>query len=135
MSILQVCKTTVLRRYNDFLAFQEMLMTRFPYRLIPRLPPKKMMGGNYSYTLSVKSRIFIGQIFCRFCGMKVMKCECKRYRRETQYFTSSREVSTSLSSIPDKTFLQSIRIGDIEIMGFWGISSNVCVSVNRNFKI
>lgn len=45
--LLQVCKTTVLRRYNDFLAFQEMLMMRFPYRLIPRLPPKKMMGGNF----------------------------------------------------------------------------------------
>lgn len=45
----QVCKTTVLRRYNDFLAFQEMLMMRFPYRLIPRLPPKKMMGGNREF--------------------------------------------------------------------------------------
>lgn len=42
-------KTTVLRRYNDFFAFQEMLMLRFPYRLVPRLPPKKMMGANREF--------------------------------------------------------------------------------------
>ncbi|KAK3580705.1 hypothetical protein CHS0354_005709 [Potamilus streckersoni] len=40
----QAKKSTVLRRYNDFLAFHELLMLRFPYRLISRLPPKKMMG-------------------------------------------------------------------------------------------
>ena len=38
-------KTTVLRRYNDFLALHEMIMMRFPYRILPRLPPKKMLGG------------------------------------------------------------------------------------------
>ena len=38
-------KSTVLRRYNDFVAFQEIMLLRFPYRMIPRLPPKKMMGG------------------------------------------------------------------------------------------
>ncbi|KAH9491365.1 sorting nexin [Bulinus truncatus] len=35
-------KTTVLRRYNDFVALNELLTTRFPYRIIPRLPPKKV---------------------------------------------------------------------------------------------
>ena len=42
-------KASVLRRYNDFVAFQEMIMTRFPYRLVPRLPPKKMMGANREF--------------------------------------------------------------------------------------
>ncbi|XP_067671895.1 sorting nexin-8-like [Haliotis asinina] len=42
-------KTTVLRRYNDFLAYHELLMLRFPYRLVPRLPPKKMMGANREF--------------------------------------------------------------------------------------
>ncbi|XP_064631538.1 sorting nexin-8-like isoform X2 [Lineus longissimus] len=37
-------KVTVLRRYNDFLALHELLLQRFPYRMVPRLPPKKMMG-------------------------------------------------------------------------------------------
>jgi len=40
-------KVTVQRRYNDFAAFHELLVGRFPYRLVPRLPPKKM-GGMHS---------------------------------------------------------------------------------------
>lgn len=32
------------RRYNDFVAFYELLLCRFPYRIIPKLPPKKMVG-------------------------------------------------------------------------------------------
>ncbi|XP_060594865.1 sorting nexin-8-like [Ruditapes philippinarum] len=42
-------KATTLRRYNDFLAFHELLLMRFPYRSIPRLPPKKMMGANREF--------------------------------------------------------------------------------------
>ncbi|CAH1395473.1 unnamed protein product [Nezara viridula] len=34
----------VFRRYNDFVAFYELLLGRFPYRLIPKLPPKKVVG-------------------------------------------------------------------------------------------
>ncbi|XP_077979974.1 sorting nexin-8-like [Glandiceps talaboti] len=37
-------KSTVMRRYNDFVALQEIMLQRYPYRLIPRLPPKKMLG-------------------------------------------------------------------------------------------
>ncbi|XP_033106676.1 sorting nexin-8-like [Anneissia japonica] len=36
-------KTTVMRRYNDFIALHEVLLQRFPYRLVPTPPPKKMM--------------------------------------------------------------------------------------------
>uniref|UniRef100_H2ZQ76 PX domain-containing protein n=1 Tax=Ciona savignyi TaxID=51511 RepID=H2ZQ76_CIOSA len=35
--------STVKRRYNDFVAFHELLQQFFPYRMIPRLPPKKVM--------------------------------------------------------------------------------------------
>ncbi|KAK7112126.1 sorting nexin-8-like isoform X2 [Littorina saxatilis] len=42
-------KSTVLRRYNDFAALQEMVMMRFPYRILPRLPPKKMLGANREF--------------------------------------------------------------------------------------
>ncbi|KAI8725853.1 sorting nexin-8, partial [Biomphalaria glabrata] len=35
-------KATVLRRYNDFVALHELLTARFAYRIIPRLPPKKL---------------------------------------------------------------------------------------------
>ena len=40
-------KSTVLRRYNDFVALHEMVVMRFPYRLVPRLPPKKI-GGEFN---------------------------------------------------------------------------------------
>ncbi|XP_074647619.1 sorting nexin-8-like [Tubulanus polymorphus] len=42
----QKCRATVLRRYNDFVSLHEMLLLRYPYRMIPRLPPKKMMGAD-----------------------------------------------------------------------------------------
>nr|CAD7445412.1 unnamed protein product [Timema bartmani] len=35
----------VRRRYNDFVALHELLLGRFPYRLIPKLPPKRVVGG------------------------------------------------------------------------------------------
>ncbi|CAH0563473.1 unnamed protein product [Brassicogethes aeneus] len=34
----------VTRRYNDFVALHELLLNRFPYRLIPILPPKKIVS-------------------------------------------------------------------------------------------
>ncbi|XP_073974358.1 sorting nexin-8-like isoform X1 [Rhodnius prolixus] len=37
-------RSEVIRRYNDFLAFHELLLNRFPYRIIPKLPPKKIVG-------------------------------------------------------------------------------------------
>ncbi|CAH1277511.1 sorting nexin-8-like [Branchiostoma lanceolatum] len=42
-------KSKVLRRYNDFVAFQELLLIRFPYRMVPRLPPKKMIGADREF--------------------------------------------------------------------------------------
>ncbi|KAF5285783.1 hypothetical protein FQA39_LY04244 [Lamprigera yunnana] len=33
----------VTRRYNDFFALYELLLNRFPYRMVPRLPPKKLL--------------------------------------------------------------------------------------------
>ena len=32
------------RRYSDFVALQDILLLRYPYRAIPRLPPKKVIG-------------------------------------------------------------------------------------------
>ena len=34
-------KSSVRRRYKDFEAFSEALVSKYPYRLIPRMPPKK----------------------------------------------------------------------------------------------
>ncbi|XP_076443374.1 sorting nexin-8-like [Babylonia areolata] len=42
-------KVSVLRRYNDFLALYEMILMRFPYRLVPKIPPKKMLGATREF--------------------------------------------------------------------------------------
>ncbi|GAB6031164.1 sorting nexin [Chamberlinius hualienensis] len=45
----QKYRSKVNRRYNDFLAFYETLLLKYPYRMVPRLPPKKMMGANAKF--------------------------------------------------------------------------------------
>ena len=42
--IVQHFGSSVSRRFNDFIGFHQILLTRFPYRLIPPLPPKNMFG-------------------------------------------------------------------------------------------
>ncbi|BET00464.1 Hypothetical protein NTJ_13280 [Nesidiocoris tenuis] len=42
--ISQRFSSEVYRRYNDFATFYDLLLCRFPYRLIPKLPPKKIVG-------------------------------------------------------------------------------------------
>uniref|UniRef100_A0A2K5D265 PX domain-containing protein n=1 Tax=Aotus nancymaae TaxID=37293 RepID=A0A2K5D265_AOTNA len=36
-------------RYNDFVVFQEMLLHKFPYRMVPALPPKRMLGADREF--------------------------------------------------------------------------------------
>ncbi|KAL4624426.1 sorting nexin-8-like [Arapaima gigas] len=36
---------SVCRRYSDFDVFHELLLQRFPYRMVPALPPKQMLKG------------------------------------------------------------------------------------------
>ncbi|XP_077306137.1 sorting nexin-8 [Lithobates pipiens] len=40
----QFFKSSVYRRYNDFVMFQEILLQKYPYRMVPALPPKRMLG-------------------------------------------------------------------------------------------
>ncbi|XP_054282836.1 sorting nexin-8-like [Macrosteles quadrilineatus] len=48
------------RRYNDFIALYEVLLNRFPYRLIPKLPPKRMIvGASASMLLGAADTQFI----------------------------------------------------------------------------
>jgi len=53
--LLQRWRTVVLRRYSDFLALQDVLLLRYPYRAIPRLPPKKYIAteGRGTHWLSL----------------------------------------------------------------------------------
>ena len=47
--IRQRQKNKVSRRYNDFVALHELLTLKYPYRLIPTLPPKKTVNGFYCF--------------------------------------------------------------------------------------
>jgi len=42
-------KSTVKRRYSDFVALREVLQQVFPYRMIPKLPPKKMLNSDEAF--------------------------------------------------------------------------------------
>uniref|UniRef100_A0AAY4C507 PX domain-containing protein n=1 Tax=Denticeps clupeoides TaxID=299321 RepID=A0AAY4C507_9TELE len=49
-------KISVYRRYSDFDIFHELLLQRFAYRMVPALPPKRMLKGVLT---SVSEREFI----------------------------------------------------------------------------
>ncbi|XP_011376819.1 sorting nexin-8 isoform X2 [Pteropus medius] len=40
---------SVSRRYNDFVVFHDLLLQKFPYRMVPALPPKKMLGADREF--------------------------------------------------------------------------------------
>lgn len=40
-------QTSVRRRYSDFYWFWETLLKRYPFRVVPNLPPKKMSGSKF----------------------------------------------------------------------------------------
>lgn len=44
-------KISVYRRYSDFDVFHEVLLQRFAYRVVPALPPKRMLKGGASLRL------------------------------------------------------------------------------------
>nr|XP_033819230.1 sorting nexin-8 [Geotrypetes seraphini]XP_033819232.1 sorting nexin-8 [Geotrypetes seraphini]XP_033819233.1 sorting nexin-8 [Geotrypetes seraphini]XP_033819234.1 sorting nexin-8 [Geotrypetes seraphini]XP_033819235.1 sorting nexin-8 [Geotrypetes seraphini] len=42
-------ESSVYRRYNDFVVFHEILLKKFPYRMVPELPPKRMLGADREF--------------------------------------------------------------------------------------
>ncbi|XP_040123294.1 sorting nexin-8 isoform X3 [Oryx dammah] len=42
-------RSCVYRRYNDFVVFHEALLHKFPYRMVPALPPKRMLGADREF--------------------------------------------------------------------------------------
>jgi sorting nexin-8 len=66
-------KSTVLRRYNDFIALHEIVIMRFPYRILPRLPPKKMLGGMQTCTQFLNKSSLFGKI------EEISPCRCPQH--------------------------------------------------------
>lgn len=61
-------QTSVRRRYSDFYWFWETLLKRYPFRVIPNLPPKKISGSKsvwkslalvYLYRLIIEDKVFL----------------------------------------------------------------------------
>ncbi|XP_044768119.1 sorting nexin-8-like, partial [Neomonachus schauinslandi] len=42
-------KSSVYRRYNDFVVLHDMLLQKFPYRMVPALPPKRVLGADREF--------------------------------------------------------------------------------------
>nr|XP_020007694.1 sorting nexin-8 [Castor canadensis] len=42
-------RCSVYRRYNDFVVFHDTLLHRFPYRMVPALPPKRVLGADREF--------------------------------------------------------------------------------------
>ncbi|CAF3840896.1 unnamed protein product [Adineta steineri] len=70
-------KNKVIRRYNDFLALNELLSLKYPFRIIPQLPPKKAVNVDKEFIeerrRSLKSYL---EILCRhpiICETEIIK--------------------------------------------------------------
>ncbi|UJR08914.1 hypothetical protein I4U23_013167 [Adineta vaga] len=67
----------VLRRYNDFLALHELLTIKYPYRIIPLLPPKKTVNVDKEFIEERRRALkrYL-QILCRhptICDTEIIK--------------------------------------------------------------
>ncbi|KAI3359157.1 hypothetical protein L3Q82_002690 [Scortum barcoo] len=72
-------KISVYRRYSDFDVFHEVLLQRYAYRVVPALPPKRMLKGDFgllwylsTVLTSVSEREFIEgrrRALCRFINL------------------------------------------------------------------
>uniref|UniRef100_A0A668ACZ4 Sorting nexin 8a n=1 Tax=Myripristis murdjan TaxID=586833 RepID=A0A668ACZ4_9TELE len=56
-------KISVYRRYSDFDVFHELLLQRFAYRMVPALPPKRMLKGEREF---IEGR---RRALCRFINL------------------------------------------------------------------
>lgn len=115
--------TKVRRRYNDFVSLYDLLLGRFPYRLIPRLPPKKMnIGSDAPFIeerrqwlwrwLSLISRHPvinqdpILQFFFTYDGDDVQHKIREIFRRVPDEFTTSELASQSKELVPPDTLTE-----------------------------
>uniref|UniRef100_A0A2K6URN3 PX domain-containing protein n=1 Tax=Saimiri boliviensis boliviensis TaxID=39432 RepID=A0A2K6URN3_SAIBB len=62
-------KSSMYRRYNDFVVFQEMLLHQVPHRMVPALPPKRMLGADREFT-EARRRALKRFLFLSFSGVE-----------------------------------------------------------------
>ncbi|XP_072048997.1 sorting nexin-8-like isoform X2 [Amphiura filiformis] len=115
-------KTTVMRRYNDFGALSDMLVSRFPYRMVPRLPPKKMIGADREFiegrrkalirflTLVVRHPTFhqseIVKYFLTYQGSDMQHTIRQQFRGLPDEFVTSQLAAQAKDLVPMDTQIQ-----------------------------
>ncbi|KAJ8036787.1 Sorting nexin-8 [Holothuria leucospilota] len=114
-------KSSVSRRYNDFLAFSEALLLRFPYRMVPPLPPKKI-GASKEFienrrkaltrflTLVVRHPTFheseVTKFFLTFSGSDMQYKIKEQFRNLPDEFVTSPLAGQSKDLVPMDTQIQ-----------------------------
>lgn len=109
---------TVKRRYKDFEAFHEILQQLFPYRIIPKLPPKKMINSDREFIEARRKslRRFLNitschpamydsqvlQFFLTYNGEIVHKIK-EKFRGVPDEFVSSPLASNAKELVPPET--------------------------------
>ncbi|XP_067005219.2 sorting nexin-8 [Anabrus simplex] len=112
----------VRRRYNDFVALHELLLGRFPYRLIPKLPPKRIVGGDAHFieerrkslkrwlTLVARHPAFnsdpLLNFFLTYNGPDVQHKIREVFRRVPDEFTTSELAEKAKDLVPPDTHME-----------------------------
>lgn len=71
-------KASVRRRFRDFEAFNEALLSKYPYRLIPRMPPKKFTRKSF-LPLSLTSSLMVPAIIASPAFIEQRRRSLKRF--------------------------------------------------------
>uniref|UniRef100_A0A2K5RFA2 PX domain-containing protein n=1 Tax=Cebus imitator TaxID=2715852 RepID=A0A2K5RFA2_CEBIM len=61
-------KSSVYGRYNDFVVFQEMVLHKFPYGMVPALPSNRMLGADREF--EARRRDVVLKLFLSFSGVQ-----------------------------------------------------------------
>ncbi|XP_033630679.1 sorting nexin-8-like isoform X1 [Asterias rubens] len=115
-------KSCVMRRYSDFDSLYDMLTSRYPYRMVPRLPPKKMLGANREFiegrrkalvrfmTLVVRHPVFHGsdiiRYFLTYQGSDIQHRIKEQFRSVPDEYVTSPLALTAKDLVPMDTQIQ-----------------------------
>ncbi|XP_063995496.1 sorting nexin-8-like [Diachasmimorpha longicaudata] len=110
------------RRYNDFVSLHELLQARFPYRLIPKLPPKKIVGADSQFLEERRRSLLrflvqiarhpiirkdpIVQFFFTYTGEETQHKIREVFRRVPDEFATSELSSRAKELVPPETLTE-----------------------------
>ncbi|KAH0540418.1 sorting nexin-8-like [Cotesia glomerata] len=126
------------RRYNDFVSLHDLLLARFPYRLIPKLPPKKIVGADSQFLEERRRSLLrfliliarhpvvrtdpIVQFFFTYTGEETQYKIRDVFRRVPDEFATSELSSRAKELVPPETLTEFANSRDQIRMILCGIS-------------